>query len=303
MEKAKQQLEAVWGFKEYRSVQEQVIKRLIVDGKNTLCCMATGGGKSLCFQLPALCLDGLTLVVSPLIALMKDQVDALKKRQVAAASMDSSLTSDEMSLVRQALRAGKLKSLQSLHCQYIDSEAHCVSEWGPSFRAEYLKVSRFAKEIKAERVLCLTATATRSVVEDICASENGFDIDLDTGVFSTGVYRPNLSLLIKPTFNFQSKVSLLVPFLRSRKDGAAIVYVTTQQQAVDLVTELKAQGIQDVQFYHAGMAAEDRKATQSWFMEGNGTVVATIAFGMGIDRADIRQVVHFTLPKTLENYA
>ncbi|GAA5925627.1 hypothetical protein JCM1841_004791 [Sporobolomyces salmonicolor] len=320
MEKAKQQLEAVWGFKEYRSVQEQVIKRLIVDGKNTLCCMATGGGKSLCFQLPALCLDGLTLVVSPLIALMKDQVDALKKRQVAAASMDSSLTSDEMSLVRQALRAGKLKVLyvaperlnnelfvsmireQKIALLAVD-EAHCVSEWGPSFRAEYLKVSRFAKEIKAERVLCLTATATRSVVEDICASENGFDIDLDTGVFSTGVYRPNLSLLIKPTFNFQSKVSLLVPFLRSRKDGAAIVYVTTQQQAVDLVTELKAQGIQDVQFYHAGMAAEDRKATQSWFMEGNGTVVATIAFGMGIDRADIRQVVHFTLPKTLENYA
>ncbi|GAA5876287.1 hypothetical protein JCM1840_003607 [Sporobolomyces johnsonii] len=320
MEKAKQQLETVWGFKEFRGVQEQVIKRLVVDGKNTLCLMATGGGKSVCFQIPALCLDGLTLVVSPLIALMKDQVDALKKRQVAAASMDSSLTSDELSLVRQELRAGRLKILyvaperlnnelfvsmireQKIALLAVD-ESHCVSEWGPSFRAEYLKVSRFAKEINAERVLCLTATATRSVVEDICATENGFDIDLETGVFSTGVYRPNLSLLIKPAFDFNAKVSLLVPFLRSRKDGAAIVYVTTHQQAVDVATELKAWGIQDVQYYHAGMTADERKAAQMWFMEGNGTVVATIAFGMGIDRPDIRQVVHFSIPKTLENYA
>ncbi|GAA5835323.1 hypothetical protein JCM5353_006734 [Sporobolomyces roseus] len=320
MEQAREMLKATFGHDGFRGEQDKVIQRLVVEGKNTLCLMPTGGGKSLCFQIPALCFDGLTLVVSPLIALMKDQVQALKKRGVEAASMDSSLSGDEMAEVRSKLRNGTLRILyvaperlnneifvsmildQRVSLLAVD-EAHCVSEWGPSFRAEYLKVARFAKEVNAERVLCLTATATPSVVKDVCAAENGFDIDLEKGVFSTGAYRPNLSLLIKPASNAKSKINLLVPFLKGLKGSSAIIYVTTHQQAEDLVAELKTKEIQEIAFYHAGMKPEDRKAVQDWFIDGEGIVVATIAFGMGIDKANIRAVVHFNLPKTLENYS
>lgn len=174
---------------------------------------------------------------------------------------------------------------------------------GPSFRAEYLKVARFAKEIAAERVLCLTATATPSVVQDICAPENGFDIDVEHGVFSTGAYRDNLSLLIQPAAKQKDKINNLLPFIKSLNGGSAIIYVTTHSQAEDLVNELKTKGIKDVAFYHAGMKSEDRKEVQDKFIDGEGIVVATIAFGMGIDKANIRAVVHYNLPKTLENYS
>ncbi|GAA6042323.1 hypothetical protein JCM8097_003845 [Rhodosporidiobolus ruineniae] len=318
MDVARQHLHDVWGYEDFRGVQEKVIERLL-EGKNALCLMPTGGGKSLCFQVPALCLDGLTLVVSPLIALMKDQVDALRKRGVAAASMDSSLSTEEAAAVRADLRNGRLKilyvaperlnnelfismvSAQKIALLAVD-ESHCVSEWGPSFRAEYLKVSRFAKEVNAERVLCLTATATPSVVVDICNPDNGFDIDLEEGVFSTGAYRPNLTLSIKPCLNQKAKLAVLVPFLQSRGDGASIVYVTIQKQADELAAELVAKDV-DARAYHAGMAADKRKEVQDWFIAGNGVVVATIAFGMGIDKANIRQIVHYMLPKTLENYS
>ncbi|GAA5971426.1 hypothetical protein JCM8115_000209 [Rhodotorula mucilaginosa] len=320
MDAARTLLRDVWGYDDFRGVQEQVIHRLLVEGENTLCLMPTGGGKSLCFQVPALVLDGLTLVVSPLIALMKDQRDALTARGIAAASLDSSLTLEESSAVRQQLREKKLKILyvaperlnnemfiqmigeQDISLLAID-ESHCVSEWGPSFRAEYLKVSRFAKEIGAERVLCLTATATPSVVKDICDPTNGFDIDVDAGVFSTGAFRPNLSLLIQPCTGYKSKVSALVPVLKARGDGAAIVYVTVQKHADELAMELADTHKLEARAYHAGMAANKRKDVQEWFLAGNGIVVATIAFGMGIDKPNIRVVVHFALPKTLENYS
>ncbi|GAA5948668.1 hypothetical protein JCM3765_004967 [Sporobolomyces pararoseus] len=320
MDQARKILKDTFGHENFRGEQERVIQRLVEDGRNALCLMPTGGGKSLTFQIPALCLEGLTLVVSPLIALMKDQVQALKKRGVSAASMDSSLSTEEMSEVRSNLRNGQLKILyvaperlnnevfvsmildQRIALLAVD-EAHCVSEWGPSFRAEYLKVARFAKEIAAERVLCLTATATPSVVQDICAPDNGFDIDVDHGVFSTGAYRDNLSLLIQPVAKHKDKINILVPFLKSLNGGSAIIYVTTHSQAEDLVKELERKGIKDVAFYHAGMKPEDRKEVQDKFIDGEGIVVATIAFGMGIDKANIRAVVHYNLPKTLENYS
>ncbi|GAA5876265.1 hypothetical protein JCM16303_007075 [Sporobolomyces ruberrimus] len=154
----------------------------------------------------------------------------------------------------------------------------------------------------AERVLCLTATATPSVVNDICAPDVGFEIDIEHGVFSTGAYRPNLSLLIQPAASHTEKIKILVPFLKALKGGSAIIYVTTHSQAEDLVTDLKAKGIADIACYHAGMSADNRKTVQDNFIDGEGIVVATIAFGMGIDKSNIRAVVHFTLPKTLENY-
>lgn len=144
-------------------------------------------------------------------------------------------------------------------------------------------------------------TATPSVVKDICNDDTGFNIDLDKGVFSTGSYRPNLHLTIKPTSNLASKVALLIPFLQSRGAGGSIVYATTQSDAERVVAALK--GKIEARFYHAGVSADERKATQEWFMASQGVVVATIAFGMGLDKADVRQVVHFMLPKTLENYS
>ncbi|CDR41594.1 hypothetical protein NBRC10512_007702 [Rhodotorula toruloides] len=320
MEVAYAQLKRYWGFPSFRGVQAEVIQRLVVESQNALCIMPTGGGKSLVFQVPALCFDGLTLVISPLIALSKDQVDNLKKRGVPAAALDSSLTTEESSEVRRQLREGTLKILyvaperlnnemfvsmiseQKISLLAVD-ESHCVSEWGPSFRAEYLKVSRFAKEIAAERVLCLTATATPSVITDICDSTNGFDIDREKGVFSTGTFRPNLSISIKPCANFKAKFAVLVPALKSRGDGAAIVYVTTQKQAEEVAQELHDLHGIEARPYHAGLKADDRKTIQDWFIGGNGVVVATIAFGMGIDKANIRMVAHFQLPKTLENYS
>lgn len=182
------------------------------------------------------------------------------------------------------------------------SESHCVSEWGPSFRPTYLKVARFAKEVNAQRVLCLTATATPSVVTDICDAEKGFDISVDQGVFKTGNYRSNLALQILPCVNRGAKLAALIPFLKARRGGASIIYITTQHESDELATSLKASGV-DCKPYHAGMKAEDRKSTQDWFIAGEGVVVATIAFGMGIDKSNIRQVVHFNIPKTLENYS
>ncbi|KAL8293238.1 hypothetical protein RQP46_000932 [Phenoliferia psychrophenolica] len=309
---AKLVLLEVWGFEGFRGIQEQVIKRLLVDEESALCLMPTGGGKSLCYQIPAICLPGLTLVVSPLIALMKDQVDALRALNVPAASMDSSLSQEEMASVKRQLKEGTLKILyvaperlnnenfvllmadQEVSLLAVD-ESHCVSEWGPSFRPDYLKVARFAKEVDAKRVLCLTATATPSVARDICT---GFDICPDSGVFSSGSFRFNLSLRIQPTTTDENKLMHLVPFLKSRIGGAAIVYCTTHAESEKIVLALAAQGVVS-KAYHAGLPAATRKAIQDEFMAGELVVVATIAFGMGIDKSNIRQVAHFTMPKTL----
>ncbi|KAK4701513.1 hypothetical protein P7C70_g4720, partial [Phenoliferia sp. Uapishka_3] len=249
----------------------------------------------------------------PLIALMKDQVDALRRLNVPAASMDSSLSMEEMADVRRQIREGTLKLLyvaperlnnenfvqmimeQEISLLAVD-ESHCISEWGPSFRPDYLKVARFAKEVGAQRVLCLTATATPSVAQDICA---GFDIDVNEGLFQTGNFRSNLELQIQPSTDQESKIKILVPFLQSRKGGAAIVYATTQGNAEEISRSLNAKGV-DSKVYHAGLTADVRKEIQNWFMKSDGVVVATIAFGMGIDKANIRQVAHAFMPKTLQ---
>ncbi|KAM0750266.1 ATP-dependent DNA helicase [Meredithblackwellia eburnea MCA 4105] len=319
MDEAYDKLAEHWRYPAFRGVQEQVIEYLLVQGKSALCLAPTGGGKSLTFQIPSLCLEGLTVIVSPLIALMKDQVDALRRLKVSAASMDSSLSLDEMGDVRRQIRDGSLKMLyvaperlnnESFIAMMQDlvekrpisllavDESHCISQWGHTFRPDYLKVARFAQEIGAQRVLALTATATDQVKADICQS---FNIDPEKGVFSTPSYRQNLTIDIQPCTTDQEKYAKLVPFLKSRKTGAAIVYSTTQQNAQDVTDELNRQGI-DAKCYHAGMNAPERKDVQDWFLSGSGVVSATIAFGMGIDKPDIRQVVHFMLPKSLENY-
>lgn len=260
---------------------------------------------------------GIAIVVSPLIALMKDQVDALKKRDIAADCLDSSKSWPEQQVVNAALRDGKLRLLYcaperlnnegfvemikhvrgGVRLLAVD-EAHCISEWGHSFRPDYLKVARLAVEIQAERVVCLTATATPAVAQDVCKA---FNIS-PQGVFRTSPYRPNLSLNAKGVREKMEKYDLIYSFLR-KNPGPTLVYVTLQEQAVNLAGDLRSQGF-DAKAFHAGMKADEKKAVQDCFMANKvRIVVATIAFGMGIDKPDIRNVIHFDLANSLEEYS
>jgi ATP-dependent DNA helicase RecQ len=312
-ESARLTLKQVFGFEAFRTGQEAAIGRLLAD-RSVLAIFPTGSGKSLCYQLPALLLDGLTLVISPLIALMKDQLDFLVARGVPAARLDSSLTRDETLQVHEALNSGHLKLLyvsperlgnerflRSLERRKISllavDEAHCISEWGHNVRPDYLKIAGLARKLRVGRVLALTATATPDVARDIL---QGFGIAGDDMVH-TGFYRPNLNLYVTPC-QAAARDDLLLSSLKQRPAGPTVVYVTLQRTAEEVAQRLAARGF-NARAYHAGMETEDRNAVQDAFMASDSLiVVATIAFGMGIDKADIRYVYHYNLPKALENY-
>ena len=307
-------LREYFGFSEFRPGQDRVIENLVA-GHSSVAVFPTGGGKSLCYQLPALLLPGLTLVVSPLIALMKDQIDSLQTRHIKAARLDSSLTLDEYRDVTQQARLGELKLLyvaperftnerfRELLAQvnvslFAVDEAHCISEWGHNFRPDYLKLARFAKECRADSVLALTATATPQVMDDMCRF---FDIAPEHAV-RTPFYRSNLTLLTQPVSE-SDRDALLINQLESRARGPVIVYVTLQKTAEE-VAKLLADNGWPARAYHAGMKDDLRAEVQEWFMAADDAiVVATIAFGMGIDKSDIRYVYHYNLPKSLENYS
>ncbi|CDZ97904.1 atp-dependent dna helicase [Phaffia rhodozyma] len=314
---AEKVLHNVFGYSEFRLLQLQVVEQLLVQKKSALVLFPTGGGKSLCFQVPALCMPGLTIVVSPLISLMKDQVDTLRQKGVAAAQLDSTLTWEESNQVKDSIRNGSLKILyvaperlsnEGFHeliadvhvsCVAVD-ESHCVSEWGASFRPEYLKVARFVKEIKADIVLCLTATATPEVAKDICEE---FDIDYNSGVFKTAVFRPNLNLKVLQANSLDDKIAQIVPILRSRT-GPAIIYVSLQRNCQEVADLLNSAGIPGARCYHGGLTVDQKKAEQELFMQGRDLiVVATIAFGMGVDKSNIRIVAHFNFCQSLESYS
>ncbi|HRK30904.1 MAG TPA: RecQ family ATP-dependent DNA helicase [Tepidisphaeraceae bacterium] len=298
----------------FRGGQAQVIERLLA-GKSTLAIFPTGAGKSLCYQLPALMLDGLTVVISPLIALMKDQIDFLQSRGVPAARLDSSVDTQTALETYQGLRDGSLKILyiaperlanerflQTLSRQQVSmlavDEAHCISEWGHNFRPDYLKLAKLARRLNVGRVLALTATATTSVAEQIASA---FEIQPDD-VVRTGFYRPNLAIAITPVASAARNDHLLAQ-LRRRPRGPTIVYVTLQRTAEDVAEYLASHGFR-AKPYHAGLETEVRHRAQEWFMQSeDAVVVATIAFGMGIDKRDIRYVYHYNLPKSMENYA
>ena len=310
----RQSLKEKFGFDAFLPGQEQVIGHLMA-GNSSAAVFPTGGGKSLCYQLPALELPGLTLVVSPLIALMKDQIDQLHRRGIAASRLDSSLSLEEYREVMAAVRSGEMKLLYvaperfnnerfrgamsrvSVSLFAVD-EAHCISEWGHNFRPDYLKLAHYARQFGAERVLALTATAPPKVLEDIC---RGFDIASECAV-RTGFYRPNLTLLVTPA-SAPERDALLLEQLQGRPPGSTIVYVTLQRTAEEVAGRLSSAGF-DALAYHAGMKTEDRTRVQDHFLASDrAVVVATIAFGMGIDKPDIRYVYHYNLPKSLENYS
>jgi len=307
-------LKRYFGYDNFRPGQEAVIEALAAKGA-ALAVFPTGGGKSLCYQLPALTYDGVTLVVSPLIALMKDQIDALRRCGIAASRLDSSLSQEETKQVTTDLISGTLKLLYVAPERFNNErflatlkrvkislfavdEAHCISEWGHNFRPDYLKMAETARDLGAERVLALTATATPSVVKDICRA---FEIPAECAIV-TGFYRNNLQIGITPTRADQRDV-LLLKRLQSRPPGSGIVYVTLQKTAEKVANLLTEAGV-PARAYHAGMESEAREAVQNWWMHSDrGIVVATIAFGMGIDKADVRYVTHYNLPKSLESYS
>jgi ATP-dependent DNA helicase RecQ len=305
-------LRDTFGHDPFRAGQERVIESLLA-GRSALALFPTGAGKSLCLQLPSLLMDGLTVVISPLIALMKDQVEALLERGIAAARLDSSLTPAEAAGVYDRIRSGTLKLLyiaperltneqfvtrlsQARVAMMAADEAHCISEWGHNFRPEYLRLAHVAKELGIS-LLALTATATPAVAADI---RRAFGVD-EADHVQTSFLRPNLAYRVTPCTD-EDRLGLLTSRLKERQ-GAAIVYVTLRKTAEELANHPQKSGLEALAC-QAGLPDEKRHATQDAFMNGRvDTTVATIAFGMGIDKADIRGVYHYNLPKTLENYA
>src|SRR5690349_2069536 len=276
-------LRDTFGLERFLPGQEAVIGHLL-SGQSAAAVFPTGGGKSLCYQLPALLLPGVTLVVSPLIALMKEQIDRLKARGVPAERLDSTLGLDDVRRVMNDLRGGRLRLLyvaperfnnerlreallRARVSLFAVDEAHCISEWGHNFRPDYLKLAHFARLCKAERTLALTATATPQVLADICT---GFDIAPECAVRTT-FHRPNLSLHVTPVAA-DERDALLERRLRERPRGPTIVYVTLQRTAEEVAGRLFRAGV-PAKFYHAGMEDDDRAAVQDWFAASDDAVV------------------------------
>ncbi|WP_354625403.1 RecQ family ATP-dependent DNA helicase [Psychromonas sp. MME2] len=309
-----QLLQQHFGFTQFREGQQQVIGALL-NGHSGAAIFPTGSGKSLCYQLPALCLPNLTLVVSPLLALIADQLQFLQQKGISAASLHSMQTPQESSAVYNALTNRQIKilfiSVERLNSErfrlflkqlpislLVVDEAHCISEWGHNFRPDYLKLAQYRRDFAIPQVLLLTATATAKVIEDMAAK---FAISADH-ITLTGSYRHNLNLAVIGVTD-EDKFALLLPWIKQRHGLSGIIYVTLQKSAEVLASLLKNQGV-DATAYHAGLANDRRVAIQHDFMAGKlPVIVATIAFGMGIDKSDIRFVVHYDLPKSIENYA
>lgn len=309
-----QQLQHAFGFSQFRPGQQQVVET-VLDGRNCAAIFPTGSGKSLCYQLPALSLPHLTLVISPLLALMQDQLDFLHQHHIPAASIDSSKSREEINATMNGIKQGEIKLLMisverfknerfrhflqqiPLSLMVVD-EAHCISEWGHNFRPDYLKLPQYQAQFNIPQVLLLTATATPKVMTDM---KKKFAIH-DDDLVVTGFYRPNLFLGIRAVEQSQ-KIPLLSDYLQKRPDEAAIIYVTLQKTAEEVAQQLSQAGIH-ASAYHAGMPHEQRDELQQAFMKGQcQVIVATIAFGMGIDKSNIRHVVHYDLPKSIENYS
>ena len=307
-------LKEQFGFDAFREGQPEAISHILA-GDSALAIFPTGSGKSLCYQFSALQLPYLTLVVSPLLALMKDQLDFLKAHNIPAASLDSTLSYDEYRQVVADVKANKLKILMvsverfknerfRLLMEGVDisllvvDEAHCISEWGHNFRPDYLKLPSYKKALNIPQALLLTATATKKVKLDMAAK---FNI-ADNAIIQTGFYRSNLNLHVLAVAEQQKKAELKT-LLAGYQGANGIVYVTLQHTAEQVAAYLQQAGV-NARAYHAGMKNEDRARIQEGFMVGEiPLVVATIAFGMGVDKADIRYVVHYDLPKSIENYS
>src|SRR5882724_5092876 len=302
-----------FGFTDFRDGQREVISAILA-GKNAVVVMPTGSGKSLCYQLPAMMLEGVTLVVSPLIALMKDQVDALRARDLPATFINSSLDPGEQRARLDALRRGQYKlvyvaperfrssrfieALQSIRISlFAVDEAHCVSTWGHDFRPDYLRLKTTIQELKGVQTLALTATATPYVRSDII-QQLGLE---KPPTFVSGFDRPNLSIEVIHTEKEREKIAHIKRLALTHK-GSGIIYASTRKAVEQVAANLQEQGL-GVAAYHAGMGDAVRIRAQENFMSGRAQmIVATNAFGMGIDKPDIRFVAHYQMPGSIEAY-
>ena len=307
-------LQQVFGYPQFRLGQEETVSAVLA-GRSAAAIFPTGSGKSLCYQLSAVLLPHLTLVVSPLLALMQDQLGFLHRHGISAGSIDSAQSREDANDVMARARSGELKILmisverlknerfrnflQSVRISLlVVDEAHCISEWGHNFRPDYLKLPDYQRQFNIPQALLLTATATPEVIADM---QTKFAIAAND-VVTTGFYRPNLNLLVEPVSG-ADKRRRLIQWMNERAGQPSIVYVTLQKTAEQIAEHLNRHGIQ-AEAYHAGLPHDKREGIQQRFMEGRSNcIVATIAFGMGIDKSDIRNVVHFDLPKSIENYS
>lgn len=302
-------LKTDFGYDEFRPNQLEIIQS-VIDGNDTLAIMPTGGGKSICFQLPALLLPGLTIVVSPLIALMKDQVDGLKANGIAADYINSTITQDEDREIRRQIEAKELKLLyiapesfgqisfilehENISLVAID-EAHCISSWGHDFRPAYTQLGFLKEKLPDTTFLALTATADKSTRKDIVDQ-----LRLEKPKrFLSSFDRPNLYLEVR---SGQKRIQQIIQFVHERKNESGIIYCLSRKSTETVAAKLIAAGIK-ASAYHAGFDAVNRSEIQENFINDNTTVIcATIAFGMGIDKSNVRYVIHYNLPKNIEGY-
>ena len=304
-------LKNYWGFDSFRPLQEEIITS-VLEGKDTLAILPTGGGKSVCFQVPAMAKEGLCLVVSPLIALMKDQVESLKRKGIPSLAIYSGMSFLEIKKTLQNAAYGNYKFLYvsperletGLFLEYLPAlninllavdEAHCISQWGYDFRPPYTRIAALREYLPAVPVLALTASATRPVQEDIC---DKLLFNKTQRRFQQSFERPNLSYSV---FNVPSKQNKLLEILKNVR-GTAIVYCKSRKHTTEIAGLLKMNNI-SADFYHAGLNNEERNTRQeNWINNKNRVIVCTSAFGMGIDKPDVRVVVHYDVPDCLENY-
>ncbi len=305
-------LKSYWGYGEFRGAQEQVIDN-IINGKDVLCVMPTGAGKSVCYQVPALSLSGVTIVISPLISLMIDQVKALVNMGIKAAYLNSNLTSRQLSMAMQRAKEGAYKIIYVAPeklltnsfinlCQSIDvsmvaiDEAHCISQWGQDFRPDYLKIVDFIEKLRVRPIIsAFTATATPQVKEDI---QRVLKLN-EPYTITTGFDRPNLSFQVMHPKN---KNTQLLTIIKERINDCGIIYCNTRS-AVEEVCDILCENDINAKPYHAGMPMEERKKNQEDFIYDRcRVVVATNAFGMGIDKSDVSYVVHYNMPQNIESY-
>jgi len=308
---AKNYLKQYFGYDEFRPMQAEIIETVIAK-KDCLVLMPTGGGKSITFQIPALIQDGITIVVSPLIALMKDQVDSLVANGIKAAFLNSSQSSSEIQLIEKKVLNGEIKILYvspekivsenfsfflkqlNINLFAID-EAHCISQWGHDFRPEYTQLKFIKKYYPEVPIIALTATADKITARDIIKQLEM----VEAKQFIASFDRPNLSLNV---MSGQKRIEKILEFLKKHKNQSGIIYCLSRKSTEEVAARLITEGY-NANFYHAGMSSENRSEVQTKFINDNIEIIcATIAFGMGIDKSNVRWVIHYNMPKNIENY-